>query len=549
MTLANNSVIVLSTTELEAKTNIIGIQSRRVDFDYLSSWSKSIDEYSSLFSHVPMAINPRSPDELLFPVPSSQSRSKNKDLPPEPYLQTFDLGNHRAKSRQALTRNNATDINLAPEGGRVIEPSVKLLQVSHDGQWLATVDEWIPPRTDATYLDEGIPEFNEENRLQRREVYLKIWRQDVEHGQWKLDTRIDAPHFFENECANGIVFDLVADPAAAGFATVGEDHVVRIWRPKTRLRDGLVIRGVQDEGLVTWSLSRAIEVSDKFDVDENSGQSLTPHSSRLAFSGDGSVLATAISWAPGSGAGIIHLIDPDTAAINRSITEVDITALAGLGVKNRHLIVVGDSITVWDMVLDQLVYCIPLPMPKFDQFERAPVIRFAVNDADNTFAIATSQSEEKKASSSKSMKFSSMISVFGVEHEKSLGSFTDTSVTLGLVSRRDDRGYVVLDSRSCVRTINPHGGSVQLPTPPPESKTELQLASISAVDTEEDQPAEPALKSLLSDDLSQDLDDDKPVLNQQSLQDVLENGAVSLPPQGLFNTILALVGRAPKTAV
>src|SRR5690242_11767197 len=35
VTLANNSVLVLSTSELEAKTNIVGMQSRRVDLEQM----------------------------------------------------------------------------------------------------------------------------------------------------------------------------------------------------------------------------------------------------------------------------------------------------------------------------------------------------------------------------------------------------------------------------------------------------------------------------------------------------------------------------------
>jgi NET1-associated nuclear protein 1 (U3 small nucleolar RNA-associated protein 17) len=90
-----------------------------------------------------MAVNPANSTEVFFAVPSSQPRHNKNDegFRPEPYLQTFDLANDRAKGRQALTRNNATEPNVAPDGRQIKEPTVTHIQVSHDGEWLATIDE------------------------------------------------------------------------------------------------------------------------------------------------------------------------------------------------------------------------------------------------------------------------------------------------------------------------------------------------------------------------------------------------------------------------
>ncbi|KAH9871934.1 hypothetical protein J1614_006193 [Plenodomus biglobosus] len=546
LSLANNSVIVLSTTELEAKTNIVGVQSRRVDLQQLQQPSKDSNvnkPYLDLFHHVPMAVNPALPNEVLLAVPSSQPRHRNEGLLPEPYLQTFDLANHRAKSRQALTRNNATESNVAPEGGKIKEPSAKLLQVSHDGEWLATVDEWVPPASDTGFLNEGIPEFNEEERLNRREVYLKIWRRDEAHDQWKLASRIDAPHFFEDVCGNGRVFDLVADPNGAGFATVGEDHVVKIWRPKTRLRDGVVVRGADEEGLVTWTLDRSIPISDKLDVLEGSQQSLPPRTSRLAFSTDGSVLAVAISWASEADLGVTHLIDTHSTTIRRSMTEIDVTALSNLGFVGRHLVFVADSLTVWDMVIDQLVYSASLHTSGLDRIERIPLVRFAVNHHDSTFAIALPQFEKNANSSSKSKKASSTISIYDTAHTAPLWSGTSPFITLGLAPRKGERGYIALDSVSCIKTISPSAVALQLPTPPPEEKAELREAYELENEDEKETADDRIAPITMSQDLTQDLNEDVAVLNAQQLQEALDNGQVPPPPQGLFNKVLALVGR------
>ncbi|KAF1947758.1 WD40 repeat-like protein [Clathrospora elynae] len=542
LTLANNSVIVLSTTELEAKTNIVGIQSRRVDFEQLPKESPSGKAYLDIFHSVPMAVNPTSPNEVLFSVPSSQPRQRNEGLRPEPYLQTFDLANQRAKARQALTRNNATEPNVAPEGGRVIEPSVTLLQVSHDGEWLATVDEWVPPRADSGYLNEGIPEFNEEERLSRREVYLKIWRRDEQKSHWTLEARIDAPHFFENVCGNGKVFDLVADPTAAGFATVGEDHVVRIWKPKTRSRDGVVVRGARGEGLVTWSLDRSIEISDKLELLEGSQQSLPPRTSRLAFSADGSVLAAAISWASEADAGVTHLIDTNTAAIRRSITEIDVTELSGLGFVGQHLVVVADSITVWDMVSDQLAYSIPVKTTGIDRLERIPLVRLAVNESDGTFAVSLPLFEKNKSSESKLKKASSKLSIYTPDHDEALWTEKSRGITLALVSRRSEKGYVTLDSNSCIKSICPTSGSLQLPTPPPEENAELRRTTYGADEEEDEESARPLAALMVSDDLTQNIGDDEHIFNMQDLQNLINDGALPPPPMSMFSNVLALVG-------
>jgi NET1-associated nuclear protein 1 (U3 small nucleolar RNA-associated protein 17) len=543
LTLANNSVIVLSTTELEARTNIVGIQSRRIDPEQMPKETKSGKTYVGIFEAVPMAVDPTNPSEVSFAVPSSQPRRKKGGLKPEPYLQTFDLANQRAKGRQALTRNNATEPNVAPDGGRIEEPNVTHIQISHDGEWLATVDEWLPPKSDTRYLNEGIPEFNEQERLNRREVYLKIWRRDNSNGQWKLETRIDAPHFFEDRCGNGRVFDLVADPAGAGFATVGEDHVVRTWRPKTRSRDGVVVRGAQQEGLVTWSLDQAVEISDKLDITEGSQQFLPPRTSRLAFSADGSVLAVSISWDFEEDAGVTHLIDTSSGTIRRSLTEIDVTALSGLGFVGQCLIVVADAITVWDMVADQLAYSVSIETPGLDRLERVPLVRLATNETDGTFAVALPRLDKSESNASKIKKASSKIFVYSPEHQKALWKESLSPISLALASRRSESGYIVLDSRSCLKTLSPGAGPLQLLTPPPEEQLEPHsITYAEEIDVDDDESDRPLANLLVSEDLTQDIEQDEHVFNMQDLQNVLHDGSIPPPPQGLFSNILALIG-------
>jgi NET1-associated nuclear protein 1 (U3 small nucleolar RNA-associated protein 17) len=378
--------------------------------------------------------------------------------------------------------------------------------------------------------------------LLRREVYLKIWRCDKNNAQWKLEARIDAPHFFETVCGNGRVFDLVADPTALGFATVGEDHVVRTWRPKTRTRDGVIVRGAQQEGLVTWSLDSSVQISDKLDITEGSQQSLPPRTSRLAFSADGSVLAVSISWDSDSedDAGVTHLVDTHTSTIRRSLTEIDVTALSGLGFVGQCLIVVADAITVWDMVSDQLAYSVAIQTPGIGRLERVPLVRLATNEADSTFAVSLPQFTKSESPSSNIKKASSKLLIYSPDQHKSL--FTGTcagGITLALASRKSERGYIALDSKSCLQTFSPSAGPLQLLTPPPEEKPRIGYN----VDEEaEGESQRPLANLLVSGDLTQDIERDEYVFNMQDLQNVLNDGSMPPPPQGLFNNILALIG-------
>jgi len=494
-----------------------------------------------IFQPVSLVVNPVNPSEIMFPVPSSQPRHRTEGLRPEPYLQTYDLATQHAVAKQALTRNNATDPNLTPEGRRISEPTVTLAQVSHDGEWLATVDEWTPPQADTSYLDEGIPEFREEERIHRREVYLKIWRRDVLSGQWKLDTRLDAPHFFQDISANGKVFDLIADPTAPGFATVGEDHFVRVWRPKTRLRDGLVVRGAEKQGLVTWSLDCSVEISDKLDVLDagaNAQQTLPLRNSRLAFSADGSVIAAAISWASDEDPGVVHLIDANTTVIQRSLTEVDVVALSGLAILDRHLIVVGDSITVWDMVRDQLVYCTPVNTPGIDRFERIPLVKLAVNETDSTFAVSLPRFENSNA---RFQRASSTTQIYQPQHAGALWSSKTPTINLALASRHSERGYVTLDSAANIRVISPTSGALQLPTPPPEDTPQQSTYTPAEdlMDVEEDDALTlPAIDSVFNSE-----DSDTVVVKPEQLQQLFEESGQSHATgslSALLSSVIAL---------
>ncbi|KAL5421562.1 hypothetical protein PMIN04_005439 [Paraphaeosphaeria minitans] len=557
VTLANNSVIVLSTSELKAKTNIVGIQTRRISAGKLHRLSNPhfSPNYLTL---VPMDIDPNNNSHITFVTPSSQPRHGGASRS-EPYIQTFDLANQRPIARQPLTRNNATDPNMGPDGRPILEPSVNLLRISHDGAWLATVDEWVPPVADLSYIEEGISALNVEERTLRREVYLKIWRRDEQNAQWVLDARIDAPHFIDGVSAHARVFDLIADPSGAGFATVGEDRVVRIWRPKTRMRDGVIVRGADRmRGLVNWSLDRAVKLADKLEVDEahEAAQSTIPRTCRLAFSADGSVLAAGVSWASDEDPGVVHMVDTNDGSIRRSITEVDITALSSVAVLGRHLILLGNTVVVWDMIMDQLVYSIPNKTPGVRIATHSQLLSLAINEEDCTFAVSTPRLQKKEPEDERFTKIATKVTVYSPTSSEPVWSCTiPEALVLGLVAKKGSRGFVALDTSSNIRLLTPSVATFQLPSPPPESTSEVTEEM--EVDEDDSEDAEETAMQNVSDlqlsaseELLRTSENDKPVVSSEQLQQIFDSGpSHALPPvRDLFDAVLGLYGRKPRIA-
>ncbi|KAL1609867.1 NET1-associated nuclear protein 1 [Paraconiothyrium brasiliense] len=554
VTLANNSVVVLSTSELKAKANIVGIQTRRISAGKLHRLSNPhfSPKYLSL---VPMDVDPSNNNHITFVTPSSQPRHGGASRS-EPYIQTFDLANQRPIARQPLTRNNATDPNMGPEGRPILEPSVNLLRISHDGTWLATVDEWVPPAADLSYIEEGISAFNAEERTLRREVYLKIWRRDEQNAQWTLDARIDAPHFIEGVSAHAHVFDLIADPSGAGFATVGEDRVVRIWRPKTRLRDGVVVRGADRlRGLVNWSLDRAIKLADKLEVGEarEASQSTIPRTSRLAFSADGSVLAAGLSWASDEYPGVVHIIDTNDGVIRRSITEIDIAALSGVAILGRHLILLGNTVVVWDMIMDRLVYSIPSKTPGVRIATHSQLLSLATNEEDSTFAVSTPRLQKKEPEDERFTKIATKITVYSPSFPEPIWSCTIAEgLVLGLVAAKGSSGFIALDTSSNLRLITPTVATLQLPSPPPEFTPETtEDMEVDQVDMENvDETALPKLHLSTSEGFLQASENDKPVVRPEQLQQIFDSApSHALPPvRDLFDAVVGLYGRKLRLA-
>ena len=494
VSLANNSVIVLSTSELEAQANIVGVQSRRVDLQDLPCVSAAAYPFE-IFRRVPMAITSRDTSRIIFASPSSQDTYSDAGcIVSEPYIQTYDVDMSLHVSRQAVTRTNATDLNTSPDMTTIAEPTVHFIRSSLDGEWLATVDEWMPPPPGETEIEEAMSEFLEYERATRREVCLKFWQWDTEAGTWNLHTKIDKPHPLEVDSASARVLDLVSMSTEVGFATVGEDGSVRFWKPKSRRlqsRKGLKARSSKSDGpvITAWTSTRTIEIGHGLNVERAYPYRHSRQMKRkacLAFSADGSVLAVALDTPPYD-PGFVLIIRTATGEVEHTIAELGIRNLSCLGIIERYLITVGDIIEVWDLVQQRIIDWTNLDnLPGADKIDRSSMMNLALNEKEQRFVVSVPIFQVRERTLAKGVLDFSDVStklffgdlkslsdvnldegvestIEGMEDESQsshnnppiIRTMVVPGLILGLQPHQLTKGFVALDSSSSIRLITP----------------------------------------------------------------------------------------------
>lgn len=385
--LDDNSVMVISTAELKPIANVSGLQIPVIQpaspFEPVLPRGTGENRRDVCAPRVPVTVNVNEPSRLLMAVGEVQEiEPTSTSILATPYLQSFDIATGQQTSKQALTRTNVTNKNITPDKSRVSEPLTTHIQTSHDGSWLATVDFWEPPTRDFKQM----PIFtfeSEEERRRRREVHLKFWQRNSENN-WELVSRIDAPHTVgdDSSCA-GRVLALAADPASQRFATIGEDKSVKIWSPRTRRRDNVVIRGEGGQPLRHWNCIAEIPMGK---LDDEAVTEETLHGC-LSFSDDSSLIAAALADTEG---GQVALIDTRSGTIRQTLTGVyngDIIALALAG---PYLVTLADELRVFDLVEDALVYGVQfqpgVASLSFDQ--RMEMFHLAVDRENKVMALA-----------------------------------------------------------------------------------------------------------------------------------------------------------------
>ena len=561
--LADNSAMILSTSELKATASVSGLQAQvirdTVSSDSRVSRIKDEQREGILVQHAPAVINPLQPSHLLLAVGENQAINPlSKEILSTPYLQTFDISSSHNISRQALSRTNITNINVGPNAHRISEPQVTHMQISHDGLWLATVDEWLPPRRDLEYLGHSTINLADEQR-KRREVYLKFWQWSKTTEAWELVSRIDAPHTMAPEnCGAGRIFDLVVDPSSHAFSTIGEDSTVRIWRPKTRTRDGIAVRGKDGEALVSWSCRGQVTLPKPVSEVEVTilAAPQRPEHGCLAFSEDGSVLAAALTGGPDA---VIHLVDPSVGAVKFSRPTSYTGDIVRMAIASQYLVTVADEVRVYDIVSNELKYGIKLGSRQLGLSleQKAEMIHLKVDRQSKTFAVALPCRGKQKEGVNISDNLAgvySQLAVFDAAQATPLMAESLSHLVTSLVPAATSPGYVVVDAAAEITTITPKAS--QAVAVMAHSIADLGLESITVEEpavglmqlVEEAQAEEEDEEMADAEAIEVDADDDgAPVVSQQQLANIFDIGpSFALPPiEEMFYQVAELFSAKP----
>ena len=546
--LADNSAMVLSTTELQPTTSISGIQvptsaKPLVALPQITTVD-SLSQESTTFrlNRLPSVVNPVNPGQLLLAVPTSScARLSSTVNPNAAQLQTLDIATAHQVSRQALARTNVTVRNMGPEANMIEEPCVRHMQVSCDGQWLATVDEWQPPKRDIAHLA-----FDDQSTAQeldiQLEVHLKFWSWNIDLRTWELVARIDNPHPGDATTPRSIgkVLDLVSDPSSVGFATIADDNTVRIWTPRMRYRNGVQVRGKDGKNLTNWSCSHIVPlVREAAAIIENS-EHLT---ACLAYSQDGSLLAAGSS----NSASKIHLIDMDSGKVRYTRTGLFTGRLMGLGMVDRYMIMLSNELGVWDLVDDELHYGLSVKSYGLSAVKETASTHLVVHPRNHTFAIALPAIGH---SSKSTTKLGSKIAVFDPENPTPLFVTTLRHTVISLLPATERKGYYAIDSAAEVRVLTPIAQSDMAPLPAPAIE-DVPLAGLENIygaakgtNDAEDIPLDTKAQTLDAAFMIEE-DGDTPVFRHEDLAGIFDIGpSFTLPPVvDLFEQVAALCSR------
>ena len=439
--------MVLSTTELQPTFSIAGIQlpavqQAKIPLPFVSTVNTATQKKgASQRSRFPACVSFSDPGRLLLAVPPATT-SKQFSLMPSnaSYLQTFDVGAAHQISRQALTRTKVTTLNMGPESNIIEEPAVTHIQTSSDGQWLASVDAWIPPKRDLEPFAFDQHRLLEE-LISHEEVFLKFWSWNADNKVWELISRTDNPHAPRSghPYDQGGVLDLISDPSSVAFTTVGGDGIVKTWKPAIRRRNGLEVKSKDGKGLKSWHCHHAtsLEMPELPTANDLLG-------AKLAYSQDGSILAAGLQSSMTSP---IYIIDTHNGEIKSVHTGLYAGPLLGLGIAHRYMVTLSDELCVYDLVDDKLKYGTDLPAHGLSPEKRVEWSHLAVNAHDSLFAVALAQTSKRG--------LESQVAVFDPSNTtpRFLTHIPSAVTTLLSVSGR--KGFYAIDSAAQVRTVRP----------------------------------------------------------------------------------------------
>lgn len=517
----DNSSMVLSTAEMKPTTYVSGLQSlvfeaRKSKDELVQRVSESLNEINAPMA---AAIDPKDSSQLFICVGSSQRASRVGTLPVTPFLQRFDLGSFQSISKQPLTRTNTAQLNTTPSGHPIVEPRACQLAFSHDGKWLATVDEWEPPERDVAALTEGSLAAAQDYSRERREIYLKFWETKKDGTTMQLSSRVNGPHSTHQ---SETVFDIAADKVSTRFATVGEDGCLRIWAPRLRERDGLAATAPSGDVLVTWSCVKTIALGESIKSQEElipaNGEAAQKKSGALTYSEDGSILFVAYGFYDEV---VVYIIDMESGEVRHSLHDMCKGAIRSLQLLNSCLIILSEDLAVYDLVRDELRYGVKLGERSA---AAAQMTHIAVDKTSQSYAVAL---PFLKATNGKLSRGAfSEIAIFGLDdNEPQLMKKLPHLVT-ALLPAVSSAGFVAIDSAAQIWPIVEGTDSSNIARPLSELKLDDQ-PDAQEVATQQTLP-------VIIDGVDEDVSDDEQDGEAMDVDDGEDDGhAAVVPPQRL----------------
>jgi NET1-associated nuclear protein 1 (U3 small nucleolar RNA-associated protein 17) len=435
--LDDNSTMIMTTAEMKPVTYISGIQSlvtpRPPSKDNFVRRIGYIEDQGTP-SRIPAVINPKDRTRLLLCVGNGQQGTPSGAVASMPLLQTVDLSTTQGIAKQAISRTHPTDVNTTSKGFPVTEPRVAHMVYSHDGKWLATVDEWQPPTRDTEALESAPAD--------RLEVYLKFWTTSADGQNLELVSRINAPHYAGRDER---VLDLATDPTSHTFATIGADGLLRLWRPAVRQRDGIVVKSRTGRGMESWACTSTIHLQENKALADSSValiKASPERSGAVSFSEDGSMLACAFQNGAESA---VYLVDVNSGTIVDSLDGLISGRIQALRVLSSQLIVLSRDLVVYDIVQDEMIYGIQLGADGSDSSLQA-LSQLAVDKYSRSFAVAISHSNRLGIVKSEIAVFNA-----GQSEPEFVGQLPHPVVSL--ITTPGSGGYLVLDSSAQVCSI------------------------------------------------------------------------------------------------
>lgn len=531
--------MVLSTAEMKPTAFISGIQSlvsnERAPKESLVRrvWKAADDISIPLVS----ASNPSNPSHLYLCVGNGQQATMGSTEPSMPLLQSFDITSFQGVSKHAIARTNPTDANITSQGAPIVDPRVTKLAFSHDGQWLASIDEWQPPERDADVFVSESKTPSDVSR-EKREIFLKFWQVGGDSNSVELVTRInEAHHTYQAET----IFDLASDPTSARFATLGNDCTVRFWTSKLRRRDGLAATGPEGQQLRSWSCSRAVALPtfvQQDDLIESSPK--VPRSGALAFSEDGSVLFAAFGTPTEA---VVVAIDTETGSIRDVVSGMFRGQVRSIKALSTCLIMLSDDLAVYDIVADELRFSFSL---KETSEEAKRLTQLAVNYESRCFALVAPIPGSNATKIGRGTK--SELVILSTQESEPLFTQSFTHVITGIIPVASSPGFVVIDSAAQIWSVTE--GAEQAPLLQPLADLGIDKEVVDApldLVLEEGEGSDEEMADTDRDAEMEDYDIHQAVVAPQRLADIFNTApAFAMPPiEDLFYQVAGLFSAKP----